>query len=32
MKFSGLYDEHLWKISLQTNKYAKRYRVGVYIF
>jgi len=23
--------EHLWKISLQTNKYAKSYRVGIYI-
>jgi len=25
------YEEHLWKISLQTNKYAKSYRVGVYL-
>jgi len=25
------YEEHLWKISLQTNKYAKSYRLGVYI-
>ena len=25
------YEEPLWKISLQTNKYAKSYRVGVYI-
>jgi len=24
------YEEHLWKISLQTNKRAKSYRVGVY--
>jgi len=24
------YEEHLWKISLQTNKYAKSYHMGVY--
>jgi len=26
------YEEHLWKISLQTNKYAKIYHVDVYIY
>jgi len=25
------YEEYLWKISLQTNKYAKSYCVGVHI-
>jgi len=25
------YEEHLWKISVQTNMYAKKYLVGVYI-
>jgi len=25
------HEENLWKISLQTNKYAKSYRLGVYI-
>jgi len=25
------YEEHLWKISLQTNKLKKTYRVGIYV-
>jgi len=25
------YEEHLWKISLETNKNAKSYRVNVYV-